>query len=55
MKADFEEYTECKSCQQALMYCDCNCPIVEKEKHVNVKLCHSQLDSNFSFLSSLKK
>ena len=25
LKADFAEYTECKSCQQALMYCECNC------------------------------
>lgn len=26
LRADFAEYTECKSCQQALMYCECNCP-----------------------------
>ena len=30
MKDDFAEYTMCRTCQQALLYCDCNCPYCGK-------------------------
>ncbi len=32
MNEDFAEYTECKSCQQALIYCGCNCPFCGKRE-----------------------
>ena len=32
LNEDFAEYTECVSCQQALIYCDCNCPYCGKRE-----------------------
>lgn len=32
MRDDFAEYTKCTSCQQALIYCDCNCPFCGKRE-----------------------
>ena len=38
MNEDFAEYTKCNSCDQALLYCDCNCPYCGKREGCDCKL-----------------
>ncbi len=38
MRAGFEEYTKCKSCQQALLYCDFNCPYYGKREECGCEI-----------------
>ena len=38
MKEDFAEYRECKSCQRALIYCNCNCPFCGKREECKCEL-----------------
>lgn len=40
MNDDFAEFTKCQSCNQALIYCDCNCPYCGKRD-----MCECQLKS----------
>lgn len=47
MREDFAEYTQCTSCKQALLYCDCNCPYCGKRKECNCELRPLDRNSNF--------
>ncbi len=38
LKEDFVEYTKCESCQQALLYCDCNCPFCGKREECECEM-----------------
>jgi len=38
MNEDFAEYTKCKKCNSALIYCDCNCHFCGNRKE-----CHCEL------------
>ncbi|MEK0359640.1 MAG: hypothetical protein QQN53_02570 [Nitrosopumilus sp.] len=38
MREDFAEYTKCVSCQQALIYSDCNCPFCGKREECECEM-----------------
>ena len=38
MDEDFAEYTKCLSCNQALLYCNCNCPYCGKREDCRCEL-----------------
>jgi hypothetical protein len=38
MNDDFAEYTKCRTCGVALIYCDCNCPYCGKREECNCEI-----------------
>ena len=38
MNEDFAEYTKCISCNQALLYCNCDCPYCGKRDECKCEL-----------------
>ena len=55
MKEDFAEYTKCESCQQALIYCDCNCLFCGKREKCDCELKPLSISPNsLSYLGQYK-
>ena len=38
MRDDFAEYTKCESCDQALIFCECNCPYCGKREKCDCEM-----------------
>ncbi len=38
MNDDFAEYTKCRMCSVALLYCNCNCPYCGKREKCNCEM-----------------
>jgi len=38
LKEDFAEFTKCISCNQSLLYCDCNCPYCGRREECQCEL-----------------
>ena len=38
MDEAFAEYTKCPSCNQALIFCDCNCPYCGKREECECEM-----------------